>query len=66
MKRFTKNTFFTEKNPTIITFPISDVDFSDLLSPELRRLNPENVYDLAANIVHEGEPNKGILGESHA
>ncbi|XP_003746510.1 U4/U6.U5 tri-snRNP-associated protein 2 [Galendromus occidentalis] len=59
MKRFTKNTFFTEKNPTIINFPINNVDFSDLLSPELRRVNPENAYELVANIVHEGEPNKG-------
>lgn len=59
MKRFTRNTFFTEKNPTIVNFPIKNVDFGDILSPEARRANPENVYDLVTNIVHEGEPNKG-------
>ena len=65
MKRFTRNTFFTEKNPTIINFPINNVDFSDLLPPEIRRVNTENVYELVANIVHEGEPNKGELTVKH-
>ncbi|XP_022653381.1 U4/U6.U5 tri-snRNP-associated protein 2-like isoform X1 [Varroa jacobsoni] len=59
MKRFTRNTFFTEKNPTIVNFPIRNVDFGDVLALEARKANPENVYDLVANIVHEGEPNKG-------
>lgn len=28
MKRFVKNNFFMEKNPTIVTFPLSDLDLS--------------------------------------
>lgn len=59
IKRFTKNTFFVEKNPTIVNFPIKNVDFSDVLSADARKESPENVYDLVANLVHEGEPDKG-------
>ncbi|XP_064478228.1 ubiquitin carboxyl-terminal hydrolase 39-like [Ornithodoros turicata] len=60
IKRFTKNTFFVEKNPTIVNFPIKDVDLSDLVAvtdetPDRGRY----VYDLIANIVHEGEPASG-------
>ena len=58
MKRFTRNTFFLEKNPTIVNFPINNVDLSELLAPELR--SKQNcVYDLIANVVHEGEPEAG-------
>ncbi|CAG2181170.1 unnamed protein product, partial [Oppiella nova] len=57
-KRFTRNTFFTEKNPTIVNFPLRNVDLSELLSPEHRTAN-HCVYDLIANVVHEGEPEAG-------
>ncbi|CAD7087095.1 unnamed protein product [Hermetia illucens] len=59
IKRFTKNTFFLEKNPTIVNFPIKNVDFGDILTPENRRLHPSTKYNLVANIVHDGEPKKG-------
>ena len=59
IKRFTKNTFFKEKNPTIVNFPVKDLDLTDLLPPEEREKQPKPVYDLIANIVHEGEPDKG-------
>jgi U4/U6.U5 tri-snRNP-associated protein 2 len=58
IKRFTRNTFFTEKNPTIVNFPLRNVDLSELLSPEHRTAN-HCVYDLIANVVHEGEPEAG-------
>lgn len=29
IKRFTKNDFFVEKNPTIVNFPIKNLDLSD-------------------------------------
>lgn len=60
-KRFTKNTFFLEKNPTIVNFPIKSVEFGDLVAPEFKHLYPDNAaYDLVANIVHEGPPKGGI------
>uniref|UniRef100_A0A0A9W861 Ubiquitin carboxyl-terminal hydrolase 39 n=2 Tax=Lygus hesperus TaxID=30085 RepID=A0A0A9W861_LYGHE len=59
VKRFTKNTFFVEKNPTIVNFPVKSIDFGDFLSPEIKSLHKSTVYDLVANIVHDGEPEKG-------
>ncbi|MCL4136285.1 UNVERIFIED_CONTAM: hypothetical protein GTU68_048765 [Idotea baltica] len=34
-KRFTKNTFYVEKNPTIVNFPVKNVDLSDYLTEEV-------------------------------
>ncbi|XP_046392366.1 U4/U6.U5 tri-snRNP-associated protein 2 [Ischnura elegans] len=59
IKRFTKNTFFVEKNPTIVNFPIKNVDFGDILTPEVKAKHIHTNYDLVANIVHDGEPGKG-------
>lgn len=58
-RRFTKNTFYLEKNPTIVNFPVSNIDLHELLSAQNKKLNPNAVYDLIANIVHDGQPNKG-------
>jgi len=57
-KRFTKNNFFIEKNPTIVNFPVSNVDLREFLSkdPEVQNAHPCTSYDLVANIVHDGEP----------
>jgi U4/U6.U5 tri-snRNP-associated protein 2 len=60
IKRFTKNTFYVEKNPTIVNFPIKSIEFGELLSPGLKAKYPDGgQYDLMANIVHEGNPKKG-------
>ncbi len=60
IKRFTENRFYTEKNPTIVNFPIRSIEFGDLLSPELKDKYPDGgAYDLVANVVHEGAPKKG-------
>ncbi|XP_061191250.1 ubiquitin carboxyl-terminal hydrolase 39-like [Saccostrea echinata] len=59
IKRFTKNYFIKEKNPTIVNFPIKNIDFGDLLAPEHRVLHKNTTYDLMANIVHDGEPERG-------
>lgn len=63
IKRFTRNTFFIEKNPTIVNFPIKNVDLSELLEKGAEQLGPNGdgkvVYDLIANIVHDGEPKHG-------
>ncbi|RNA21311.1 U4 tri-snRNP-associated 2 [Brachionus plicatilis] len=58
-RRFTKNVFYLEKNPTIVNFSAKNVDLKDLLSEENKKNNPNTVYDLIANIVHDGDPNKG-------
>ncbi|XP_077526988.1 ubiquitin specific protease 39 [Haemaphysalis longicornis] len=60
IKRFTKNTFFVEKNPTIVNFPIKDVDLGELVATSVPDSEEGTyVYDLIANIVHEGEPGSG-------
>ncbi|KAK6633805.1 U4/U6.U5 tri-snRNP-associated protein 2 [Polyplax serrata] len=59
IKRFTKNTFFVEKNPTIVNFPVKNVDFGDVMTEEVKKKHKHTTYDLVANIVHDGEPNRG-------
>jgi len=49
IRRFTKNTFYVEKNPTIVNFPITSVDFGEAFGIG------SACYDLIANIVHEGQ-----------
>ncbi|TKR87067.1 hypothetical protein L596_011533 [Steinernema carpocapsae] len=58
-QRFQKNRFFMEKNPTIVNFPISNVDFHDCLAEEARQSHKYTTYDLIANIVHDGPPQEG-------
>ena len=51
MKRFTRNNFFVEKNPTLVTFPVRNLELRDALPL------PPNVaskYDLVASICHDG------------
>ncbi|CAH8872565.1 unnamed protein product [Trichobilharzia szidati] len=59
MKRFVKNIFTLEKNPTIVNFPIKSIDFGDLLAPEFRAKHRYTTYDLVANVVHDGPPTPG-------
>lgn len=59
IKRFNRNNFFTEKNPTIVNFPLKNLDLKDYLHPEWVNRNPETHYDLVANICHEGKPADG-------
>jgi len=61
MKRFTKNTFYIEKNPTIVNFPIKAVEFGDFMTEEAKKKYIESgaQYDLISNIVHEGKPETG-------
>jgi len=50
-KRFTKNMFVEEKNPTIVNFPLRGLDFKDYLDAPPN--HPSTVYDLIANVTHE-------------
>lgn len=58
LKRFNNNTFFIEKNPTIVNFPIKNLDMKEYLvdDPKVREKYPFTCYDLVANISHDGEP----------
>uniref|UniRef100_A0A0N5ARZ5 Ubiquitin carboxyl-terminal hydrolase 39 n=1 Tax=Syphacia muris TaxID=451379 RepID=A0A0N5ARZ5_9BILA len=58
-ERFHKNQWFIEKNPTIVNFPISNVDLYDCLAPEFRSAHKYTTYDLVSNIVHDGKPESG-------
>jgi U4/U6.U5 tri-snRNP-associated protein 2 len=59
IKRFEKNNFFWEKNPTIVNFPLKGLDLKEYLHPDTQRMNPETRYDLVANAVHEGKADGG-------
>ena len=59
VKRFNNNTFFVEKNPTIVNFPVKGLDMADFLTPEAREEHTDTVYNLVANITHEGEAGQG-------
>ncbi|CAA2988464.1 U4 tri-snRNP-associated 2-like [Olea europaea subsp. europaea] len=61
MRRFTKNNFFVEKNPTLVNFPVKNLELKDYIplpAPgENKKLRSK--YDLIANIVHDGKPGEG-------
>jgi U4/U6.U5 tri-snRNP-associated protein 2 len=64
IKRFTTNQFFTEKNPTIVNFPVKGLNLADCIPvPENTNSSANSsdaaVYDLVANIVHEGKAGEG-------
>ncbi|KAL4266277.1 Ubiquitin carboxyl-terminal hydrolase [Pleurotus pulmonarius] len=50
-KRFTKNVFVEEKNPTIVNFPLRGLDFKDYIDTPAGQ--PSTIYDLIANVTHE-------------
>jgi len=57
IKRFTKNLFYIEKNPTIVNFPVKAIDMEEYVASDANITN--TTYDLMANIVHDGNPNDG-------
>lgn len=59
INRFSKNNFFLEKNPTVVTFPVKNFDLRDYVHPLAREENPVTRYDLVLNIFHEGRPHDG-------
>ncbi|KAI9185452.1 hypothetical protein LWI28_007361 [Acer negundo] len=48
---FVKKDFFTEKNPTLVSFPVKNLVLKDYMLKK---------YDLIANVVHDGKPEEGI------
>ncbi|CAD7971029.1 unnamed protein product [Amoebophrya sp. A120] len=59
IKRFKHNGYFTEKNPTIINFPLRDLDLKTYLHPGAAAANPITNYHLVASIIHSGKPKGG-------
>jgi U4/U6.U5 tri-snRNP-associated protein 2 len=56
-KRFEKNLFFTEKNNTIVNFPIKNLSLEEITGENT--LNKNLKYDLLANVIHDGKPDAG-------
>ncbi|KAF8687405.1 hypothetical protein HU200_043095 [Digitaria exilis] len=61
MRRFTKNNFFVEKNPTLVNFPVKNLELKDYIPLPKPKENHKlrSKYDLIANIVHDGKPGEG-------
>ncbi|CAL9125664.1 unnamed protein product [Musa textilis] len=63
MRRFTKNNFFIEKNPTLVNFPVKNLELKDYIPlpppPPKEKKKLRSKYDLIANIVHDGKPGEG-------
>ncbi|MCJ1339035.1 hypothetical protein MMC09_004324 [Bachmanniomyces sp. S44760] len=55
IKRFSKNKFVAEHNPTIVTFPVRSLDMSPYVepNPSLHAIGEPIWYDLVANVTHE-------------
>lgn len=55
IKRFSKNKFVQERNPTIVTFPTRSLDMSPYVEPNPKIHPPGEPiwYDLVANVTHE-------------
>ncbi|MCJ1441710.1 MAG: hypothetical protein MMC23_002202 [Stictis urceolatum] len=55
IKRFFKNKFVTERNPTIVTFPSRSLDMSPYVEPNPSLYPPGEPiwYDLVSNVTHE-------------
>ncbi|KAI5084191.1 hypothetical protein GOP47_0000360 [Adiantum capillus-veneris] len=61
MRRFTKNNFFIEKNPTLVNFPVKNLELKDYIPLPVPKKSERlrSKYDLIANIVHDGKPGEG-------
>ncbi|MEW5299850.1 MAG: hypothetical protein WDW36_002824 [Sanguina aurantia] len=60
-KRFTKNNFFVDKNPTIVNFPVKNLELHDIIpTPKAKDGSSlPSKYDLIANVVHDGKAGEG-------
>eukprot|EP01017_Pseudomicrothorax_dubius_P018377 TRINITY_DN2035_c0_g1_i1.p1 TRINITY_DN2035_c0_g1~~TRINITY_DN2035_c0_g1_i1.p1 ORF type:complete len:417 (-),score=74.49 TRINITY_DN2035_c0_g1_i1:628-1878(-) len=61
-RRFTRNNFFVERNPTIVAFPLKNLNMAPYLIQDPLaggKGNPPMKYNLLATICHEGEPKSG-------
>ena len=60
VKRFVRDTQNRcEKNPTIVNFPIKNLDMREFCTPEAAAAVSSTRYDLVANVCHEGSWDHG-------
>ncbi|CAI0440100.1 unnamed protein product [Linum tenue] len=59
MQRFKENNFFIEKNPTIVNFPLKNLELKDYIPLPRKIEKSPSKYDLIANLVHDGRPKEG-------
>jgi len=59
MKRFTHNSFYLEKNNTLVNFPVNNLDLKNYIYVDESNTTSTK-YNLIANICHDGKPNAGI------
>ncbi|KAK0652138.1 hypothetical protein B0T16DRAFT_405527 [Cercophora newfieldiana] len=66
VKRFSKNKFVSERNPTIVTFDAHNLDLSPYVEPDPAQHPPGEPiwYDLVANVVHEAVRAKDDVADS--
>lgn len=57
IRRFTKNNFFDEKNPSIVNFPIKSLELRDVIPVPDQQIPSK--YDLIASVSHEGNVGGG-------
>eukprot|EP01104_Vermistella_antarctica_P009036 TRINITY_DN2309_c0_g3_i1.p1 TRINITY_DN2309_c0_g3~~TRINITY_DN2309_c0_g3_i1.p1 ORF type:complete len:533 (+),score=155.79 TRINITY_DN2309_c0_g3_i1:28-1626(+) len=60
LKRFSKNSFFIEKNPTIVTFQVRDLEMGNyvITAPNVPQTSVK--YEILSNIRHDGlKPDEG-------
>lgn len=66
VKRFSRNKFVAERNPTIVTFDPKNLDLSPYVEPDPAHHPPGEPiwYDLVANVVHEAVRAKEDVADS--
>ncbi|KLU88389.1 U4/U6.U5 tri-snRNP-associated protein 2 [Magnaporthiopsis poae ATCC 64411] len=66
VKRFSRNKFVSERNPTIVTFDPQGLDMSPYVEPDPALYPPGEpvLYDLVANVVHEAVKAKDDVADS--
>ncbi|KAK0739610.1 hypothetical protein B0T21DRAFT_409949 [Apiosordaria backusii] len=66
VKRFSKNKFVSERNPTIVTFDARNLDVGPYVEPDPNHAQPGEPiwYDLVANVVHEAVRQKEDVADS--
>ncbi|CAK4174807.1 unnamed protein product [Aphanomyces euteiches] len=65
--RFTKNNFFVEKNPTIVNFPIKNLELNDYVAsrlPSREEIQEMSIKELKALLTHCGGSPNGIVDRS--
>ena len=57
-KRFENNSFFMEKNPTIVNFQLENLSLEEHGLSNIKNKNKkkEKIYSLIANVIHDGKP----------